>query len=280
MARGSGLPLDTRAAPKAPRHAALFLGRETGTYERVAERGHHINMLEQSNSKWILDGLERRAGWILVPTIRPRFKWMPRMTLFSGALVPPLLFAAIALALYEQLRKWEEARKRSIGGLPIQPDELTSSPVGEAFIGAESFSGARAGYVFKNGSKGIGYYLDSTSSASSEAGAAPPSGLAAVVPSTLLDALMSPAAAAGDEYVALRSAIHASAGAVGGLIYGNMHPGVAPRRAAAAGAAIGVTIALAEGSFAVRLMSWVSQPHGDAGEQATESTTSTSTDSQ
>ena len=173
------------------------------------------------------------------------------------------------------IQKADACISTMMGSAPVQ-----AVAIGEAFIGAESFSGARAGYVFKNGSKGIGYYLDSTSSASSDAGAAPPSGLAAVVPSTLLDALMSPAAAAGDEYVALRSAIHASAGAVGGLIYGNMHPGVAPRRAAAAGAAIGVTIALAEGSFAVRLMSWVSQPHGDAGEQATESTPSTSTDSQ
>ena len=30
----------------------------------------------------------------------------------------------------------------------------------EAFIQSESFSGAQEGYVFKNDSNGIGYYLD------------------------------------------------------------------------------------------------------------------------
>ena len=30
----------------------------------------------------------------------------------------------------------------------------------EAFIPSESFSGAKEGYIFKNDSNGIGYYLD------------------------------------------------------------------------------------------------------------------------
>ena len=38
--------------------------------------------------------------------------------------------------------------------------ELMENYQQEAFIPSESFNGAKEGYVFKNDSNGIGYYLD------------------------------------------------------------------------------------------------------------------------
>ena len=44
---------------------------------------------------------------------------------------------------------------------------------GEAFISSKSFAGRREGYVFRNGSRGVGYYVDSISSKEGPGGEAP-----------------------------------------------------------------------------------------------------------
>ena len=42
----------------------------------------------------------------------------------------------------------------------LRGDALSSAARASEFIPSRQFTGARSGYVFKNGAKGVGYYLD------------------------------------------------------------------------------------------------------------------------
>jgi len=45
----------------------------------------------------------------------------------------------------------------------LEPQELSSSSINASFIPSKTFAGARPGYYFSNGVKGVGYYLEKTS---------------------------------------------------------------------------------------------------------------------
>ena len=59
-----------------------------------------------------------------------------------------LLGVALAIGVYFYMQKTKTKTKESI------------EKVVESFIPSDTFVGAKKGYIFKNDSNGIGYYLD------------------------------------------------------------------------------------------------------------------------
>jgi len=77
----------------------------------------------------------------------------PTITGAGGAKLPPSQWASI-----EQITSAMRSEGLPIPSTAVPEVEKPKAP--EAFISSETFSGARPGYIFKAGAKGLGYYLD------------------------------------------------------------------------------------------------------------------------
>ena len=90
------------------------------------------------------------------------------------ARVRPALFAALAatpVAREKKRRGADASRERDAAAPPAKKPKAAESSAGKAsaaaaaFVAAKAFGGAKPGYYFRKGAKGLGYYLDANANA-------------------------------------------------------------------------------------------------------------------
>lgn len=226
--------------------------------KRVRPTGRLGLMLESSGE------FEQRGEWVLVPAYTPRVSFLreeslPHVfalfylgplavivavaaheTLYQSGLVETSLLARMSRPTREVLNAKSDAEMQHAG----------TAPESDEFVPSAMFDGAKAGYVFKQGEYGLGFYRDA------QRPPPPPRSLlrAAMMPPTLTD---------DNGPIAVRAAIHAAlVGCIGHLQGPTV--GIPFPRGAAYGAALGVTIAVLEGSMAVGVSQYLSEAEAEA----------------
>jgi hypothetical protein len=111
----------------------------------------------------------RRGDWVALPRVHISNYWFLKAAIVVGMLIEVPWRAArwqrptLPPTPLQRVNAWRnsnaDAQQRNFSARPrassLEPD----------YVPAESFAGARAGYVFQMGSQGLGYYRDRSPSA-------------------------------------------------------------------------------------------------------------------